>query len=95
MADPQNKQRYYPVVSDFPSHEQWNAHVQTLNQIYSLHDRMDAMEAKGKAGTQEKPPEFPNGASNTKIAGLNVAGSPTANAQKLTYNSKTGQLEWQ
>jgi hypothetical protein len=36
-----------------------------------------------------------NGPSTTKIQGLNILAIPPLNGQKLTYNSATGQIEWQ
>ena len=60
-----------------------------------------ATEAKANAAQavvgMRQPERGPDseGASSTKIAGLYVVGTPPANGQKLTYNSATGQIEWQ
>ena len=52
--------------------------------------RLDAMEAKHGKPLEEKA----GGPSTTKIAGLNVVGLPPKDADRLTYEAKSGQIVW-
>jgi hypothetical protein len=65
------------------------------DRIQQLEDRVSAMTAgqsegkkvEGKGGKTKEP--------ETKINGLRIKAVPPQNGQKLTYNSATGQIEWQ
>ena len=89
MSQP-TKQRFYPNPSDFPSHAQYDAHRQTLDQVYQLHDRLDAMEKKGSAPSGKGGSD----GSPSSLNGLPVIGSPSKDQSTLIFNAKTGQLEW-
>jgi hypothetical protein len=66
--------------------------------VYDLQEKLattqgkldDMTEKHGKLAEQ-----VANGPSTTKIAGLNVKAVVPQNGQKLTYNSATGDIEWQ
>lgn len=86
MADDKKQvQRYYPSPDNYQNHQQWQ-------DMRILYDHMHEVKEKG-AEKAPVPTTKAGGPSNTKIAGLNVVGTPT-NGQTLKYNSKTGQLEW-
>lgn len=89
MANTDSK--YYPSRSDYQSHQQWQDMVNLHTQVYGL---QDAAKTPAPAPTQAKEPPAPQGPTNSTVVGLPVSGSPTANGQKLTWNSTTNQLEW-
>lgn len=93
MANP--TQRYYPSPDHYQSHQQWDDARQLFNHVYQMQDSLSTLHEKvGKmTPTASTPATSENGPSSTKIAGLNVVGTPT-NGQALKYNGLTGQLEW-
>jgi hypothetical protein len=90
---------YFPPREHFPTEDQWNAHVNTLKQLYAIRDLTQQHMKDIKALTsnirqiQQQP--APGGPGNTLIGGLALTPSQPTNGQKLTFNSKTGQIEWQ
>jgi ABC-type Fe3+-citrate transport system substrate-binding protein len=91
-------QRYYPPRSDFQTHEQWDAHIKTYQMVYDLQDQLAA--AQKKLAQHEK--DIAANASNigrqavvSNINGISISKQIAQNGQKLTYNSVTGQIEWQ
>lgn len=85
-----NVDRWYPHFDDHPTREAFRV---AFDHIYALHDKMQAETAGGSEKATKEPD--PGGPSTTKIGGLYVTATPPANGQKLTYNSATGQIEWQ
>jgi len=94
-----SEQRWYPTVEEAGGHAQHNVHKQVLDKVYGLTDRLDKLDAQHPGATAKPSPappaSGPGSPSHTKIAGLNVIGTPPQNGQKLTFNSSTGQIEWQ
>jgi hypothetical protein len=101
---PAEPNRYYP--SPLKTKELHNDFRQLFDHVYALQDelastkgRMAEMETKhGKLSQQ-----IANGPSTTKIAGLNVKGTPPAAGTQVTnlsgvpvlgYNSATGDIEF-
>jgi hypothetical protein len=83
-------------VEETGGHAQHNVHKQVLDLVYGLQDKLDAQAKGGAAATSPASPAAGAGSpSHTKIAGLTVIGTQPKNGQKLTYNSSTGQIEWQ
>jgi hypothetical protein len=88
----QTQTRWIPPRSDFTSDATYNAHRIMYQQFYALQDKVEGMAKVGNS-TRKPEPEA-GGPSNTKIAGLNVSGSPSAATPHLVFNPATGELEW-
>jgi hypothetical protein len=86
---------WYPQRGDYKSDQEFNNIRQLTDRIYKLQDQLAVLHKKSSTaeigGKKEKPP---NGASNTKIAGLYVVGEPPKHQQVLMYNANSGQIEW-
>ena len=90
-----SEQRWYPTVEEAGGHAQHNVHKQVLNKVYALQDQLDAQKKGGAAApSPASPATGPGSPSHTKIAGLNVIGTPPSDGQQLTFVAATGQLEW-
>lgn len=97
MSD-QSNDRFFPNRNDFKTHEQWDAHVQAYTHIYDLQDKMTAALAQLEQHTKDIQLNTSNIRLNRavdNIHGLSIKNSIPTNGQKLTFNSVTGQVEWQ
>ena len=91
--------RWYPQREHFDTHEAWDAHIQTLKQVYKMQDQLANHVEQLKKITsnigqmQQQSP--PGGALNTVIGGFALRPSNPTNGQRLTFNATTQQIEWQ
>jgi hypothetical protein len=92
MPDP-----YYPDRSHFKTHEEWDAHVQTLNVVYEQKAKLEkAIEDLKKVAkvAQSNVGQTTGGPLNTTIVGLAVTPGQPANGDTLRFDSKSGQFKF-
>lgn len=91
---------WYPVQSEHINYEQWNAHRQTLDLVYSLRDQLEELKGKhaelhGKHEDLKKENAKLQETINNRIAGKLVkAGALPSTGDTIRYNSATGQFEF-
>lgn len=96
MDKPKPVQRLYPEqrgqLADFHA---WDAHKQTRDLLYDLHDKMNMFihETSVKASNVGQSKQA-GGPSNTTITGIPVKGVQPQNGHTIRYNSATGQFEF-
>ena len=92
--DPQQN-RYYPSPSKTgPLHDDFR---KLFDHIYALHDRLADAHSQLADMTRRHDTlaaQVAGGPSTTKIAGLYVIGQPPNDADRLTYDAKSGQIIW-
>ena len=87
--------RYYPSQAKTgPLHNDFRL---LFDHVYELRDQL--AKAHGRIADMEKQHgelsrTVANGPSTTKIAGLYVKGSVPNDADRLTYEAKSGQIVW-
>lgn len=90
MAD-----NWYPNRANFRSHEEWDAHVQSLNIIYAQKEKLDKAVADIKAVTervQKSNVGQPSGGPlNTKIGGFSLIPGQPSNGDTLRFDSASQQ----
>jgi hypothetical protein len=93
MEKPKPIERIYPEqrgpLADFHT---WDAHRQTLDKVYDLHDKLNGFMHQSNVGQKATLPA--GGPSNTTITGIPVKGTSPANGHTIRYNSATGQFEF-
>jgi hypothetical protein len=89
---------YFPPREHFPTEDQWQAHVQTLKQVYAIRDLVQKHARDIQAATsnirqiQQQP--APGGPGNTLIGGLALQPSQPTDGQVLKFSAKSGQIVW-
>jgi hypothetical protein len=92
----QGPQPYYP--SKFKTGELHEDFRRLYDHMYAQQRRNAELESQLAEMTDKHAKlsaQVAGGPSTTKIAGLYVKGVQPTNGQQLTYNSSTGQIEWQ
>lgn len=89
--------KWYPARSEFSTHQQWNAHVQTLNQLYETQDQLTAVKASldlAHAAIQQNTSNIRQANIGTNINGIIIKKAIPTAGQTLKFNASTGQAEW-
>jgi hypothetical protein len=92
MPDP-----WYPERSHFKTHEEWSAHVETLNIVYEQKAKLEKAitDLKKVAKVAESNVgQTAGGPLNTTIVGLAVTPGQPANNDTLRFDVKSGQWKF-
>jgi hypothetical protein len=88
--------QFIPQRKDFPSHEQWDAHVQAYQMIHDLQEQIRQLKSQlstsdigRSAAAKDK-----TGVITSHVNGFFVKAGTPANGQTIRFNSTSQQFEF-
>jgi len=87
---------WYPDRSHFRTHEEFDAHVQTLNIVYAHQAKLEET-IRHMQNLAAKIPVLPppaGGSTNTRIGGFNLVPGQPATGDTLRYDSTLNQFKF-